>query len=449
MRPSLWVNAVMSLAILLHGPAPVGAGPETTLSLTISPSEGRQEFLPLLPVVLTAELKNTGGTAEAIGRTGLGVLECASAQKPPRYDPERPPRLYLVIQRPDGTTTETYLSDWVNWGSGGTPGSGTSPQLLGAGEGQIFDYCLGFGVSGLFDSLNLHARLRREAAPVFAMLGDYRIRMRLPRLAPSGVESNILDVTIRKPTKATDVLALEILSQSKWPIIFLTPQTTRADPQGVGSQVVRYCFPRPGETRTTTPLDICREILRSCPRSVYAPYAQAFLASMQALGEEGWLEGKSSEEIMKDPTVWGGGARLLRRVAEDSRLPRRFREEALLDLRIVSGFGSDQQAGPISAPLPSLEAILDGAKVSIGNYTALDLKQAYLSVLLATDWLLAQRRVRSRPVGCVGVKASDFRAEFSLRVLVLSVACHDEVVVLRALGFVSGGRGDPAGRHVR
>ena len=79
------------------------------------------------------------------------------------------------------------------------------------------------------------------------------------------------------------------------------------------------------------------------------------------------------------------------------------------------------------------------------TWKRLALKQAYLSVLLATDWLLAQRRVRSRPVGCVGVKAADFRAEFSLGVLVLSVACHDEVVVLRALGFVSGGRGDPAG----
>jgi hypothetical protein len=358
--------------------------PLTTFTLTISHVEGKSQYSPLLPVIVTAQLTNNSATTVSVWRTGLGVLDSALMEKPPRFPVKRPPRYCFIVGKADGVSTEVHLSDWVFWGS--VSGEGRPPApVLGPQENQTLDYCVGYGVPSLSESLVNRDTEYKQCFVVFPVPGIYRIQMKLPRLGLSGVESKALAVTIKKPENPQDVAAYEILSRSKWSAMFLTPFTERGDPQGIGNQALKSrLFPLSVEKKTSSPLDICKEILTRCPASAYAPYGQAFLAGAQALGFEACLEGISSEEF-ENPAVWSGGVRLLRQVAQDSRLPRRFREEALMDLRMASGFGSDRQAGPISVPLPSLEAILDGAKVNTGNYTARDAFGWALKVARRTD----------------------------------------------------------------
>jgi len=371
------------------------AASQTPFSLTISPSEGSAEYVPLLPVIVTIELKNVSTTTQSIAGAGLDVVERSEWEDPPRYS-------FQIIQ-PDGTFRSAFFCDWVNWTVDG-PHMANPPQSLGPGCRQILDFLLGFGFQGTPDRKMRYVELLSQSTSVFPETGEYHVWLLMPRLKPAAVASNALKITVKQPEKPNDIQAYDILSHSHWPNIFLSPLVVPGGAQGISA------VPDLPDLRgyaTTMPLETCKEILNRCPDSAYAPYAKAYLATAVIAG---WKERvvPTKPEILP-PERRIEGARLLRQVAEDPRLPRRYREQALLNLsrgaeeinRVLQRNGTQKR--------PSLENILGGVKVDtadMGDNTILkfvyrmtqgtlpkDVEEKFLKVKFTADQLEAIRKV--------------------------------------------------------
>jgi hypothetical protein len=329
------------------------AGP---LSLAISPSDGNSEYLALLPPVLTIELKNESGTTQSINESGLVVGELANRQTRGRYR--------VDIRKPDMTSQSAYLSDWVDWTAGGPP---AQPQYLGPSRKQLLDYCLGFAVTAPPKEEEGGADLRKRAVAVFDKTGEYEIRFAVVPLTSGPLESNPLKITIVQPKNPADVRAYQILAQSRWPEMFLSPLCARSPfvlHSGLGGVSV-LTGPPLEVPATSSPLAICTQIITLCPDSAYAPYARMFFASALA---SGWAEclaaGQGGQPMDLDKRT--EGIRLLRQAAADPALPRRYRERGLLNLMGGTEDLSRYIQSEGRRKLPTLESVL-GVKVEIGG----------------------------------------------------------------------------------
>jgi len=323
------------------------AGPS---SLTISAGDGKTEYLPLLPVVVTIELNNQGETSESIADGGLIVAEPGHWQRRERYRFE--------IRNPDLTTQPAYLSDWAYWFIDSEP---MVPQglQLGPRRKQILDYCLGFGLG--VPATEWKDDLRKQATALFRKTGEFEIRLRIARLTAGPLESNPLAIKVVEPMNPSDLRAYEVLSHSRWPAMFLTPLYQGTEPSGVAV----FTGPPLDVPATSSPLATCTQIVTLCPDSAYTPYARLFLASALA---RGWAEclaaGQGGQPLDVDKRM--EGIRLLGQAAADSALPRRYREQGLLNLLRGANDVTNHIQWEAYKKLPTLESVV-GARVDIGG----------------------------------------------------------------------------------
>ena len=327
-----------------------GAAPNAPL-LTISPSDGSTNSLPLLPVVLTIELRNDSDTTLPLEAACLGVTESPTLGA--RY-------LYCFrIQAPDGATEEAYLSDWVNWQIDASA-MVKAQKPLGPRRRQALDYCLGFGVRRLLGPAAGYSDLRREAMPLFTAPGPYRIRLTIAEGLPGALQSNVLAFQIDRPETPEDLLAYRIISGSRWPEALLTPLSMGAMPQGIPVLISAREFADAG---STSPLEVCRQVLARAPSSHYAPYARVFLGTAMTLGWGERPDVPSSGTVAVERRL--EGIRTLRQAAENLALARRWREITLLKLRRgAQALSFDLQAS-VADRLGTLDTILGGTRVDL------------------------------------------------------------------------------------
>ncbi|KPL05677.1 hypothetical protein AMJ85_11255 [candidate division BRC1 bacterium SM23_51] len=270
-------------------------------------------------------------------------------------------RYRFRVRLPDETTKSVYLSDWVNWMMVEGDVRAKPPKPLDPGQAQILDYALAFGVGDTAAPVRNTRELRKKAEPVFPLPGSYEVQLTLCGFSPP-LESNVLQVTIKPPADAADILAYDILSHSVWPTMFLNPPADILCFQGVSS--FDYSgFLRKGSAATSSVLESCRTILARCPNSAYVAYARLFLGAALSTA---W----GQRRRVFNPDEEAKGVRLLREAAEDPNLPRRYREQALLTLcsaveRIDSWL---QHSG--RNKMPSIESILGVASVDTGGLSA-------------------------------------------------------------------------------
>jgi hypothetical protein len=369
-----WLSG-MALVFFLLLPVSTIHPAEAALTLTIQPSDGKSEVLHLLPVVLTLELKNESDTTQSLPGAGLHVAEVSLGEYPPRY------RFYIT--KPDGTQGVAYLSDWVGWNPDGSR-IRIRVGFLRPGHRQILDYCLAYGADRLPPSPEeTRISTLHKAIAFFPTTGTYEVQLRMITRQGEERRSNMLPIAIKLPESATDVLAHTVLSHGEWPQMLLAPLSPLSDIHGLkvfyGDPIGERWYDEKGKRRAlhrTTPVKICREILSRCPDSAYAPYARVFLGTALS---RGWAEDPETTfpktmaemdqyrlaRITINVEKRAEGIRLLRQAAEDPKLPRRYREEALLSLPFPTKELCWHIKESAKKKLPLLENILGGAKVDL------------------------------------------------------------------------------------
>lgn len=331
----------------------------STFSLILSLADGKSDGLPLLPIVLTIQLRNDGPTSRNITNAGLDVVQVEPPVLPPRYR--------FTVEMPDGQRHLVHNTNRTDYQEFYVAGFRQTPQVfLAPGEKQVMDYCLSYGAFDFPDSLDYGA-LVHKAHAVFPAPGDYRVRLSMPRIGmdrrpgPTGVESNWLTVRIMAPTAPADVWACDILRRGARPAMFLTPLADPAADEGNGLPVFDGSTELALEsTPSTSPLETCREILRRCPDSAYAPYARLFLSIASSTRRFQGHSGATSKTTSVQEQL--ENLRLLRQAAEDLRLSRRYREAALVSLKQCASRLEQRAEREALATTPSLESIIGRKK---------------------------------------------------------------------------------------
>jgi len=317
----------------------------STVTLTISPTE--QTVLHLLPVCLTAELRNDGDSAKYIGSFGLGGLT-------PNATASR--LCGFRVRTPDSSEALLCMTDWV-YTDIDVPHP--IPLLPAAGAQQSLDYSVSCGV------LDRDRRqYRSNSQAIFTAAGTYSVQMILDQ-ALFRVESNVARVHVEMPSQPEDIAAYGLLAKLPQPYL-LTGQV--AGISGcVGPAPERKYSLRYGEE-----MKACTEITTRCPNSAYAPYARIFLGGRMLVG----AMDREGDSIDKEKRL--EGIRSLRQAASDSRMSRRWRDTALVTVIDYARFLSDdsRRQGIVSVK-PLAEVLAEKVDIPlspIGLY-----KAAYLT----------------------------------------------------------------------
>jgi hypothetical protein len=280
----------------------------STATLTITPPE--QTVLHLLPVCVTAELRNDGDPAKYIGGFGLGGLTLNAAGYQLRG--------FRVGTR-DGSEVLFCMTDWIY---AETHAKHPGPQIPGAGAQQTLDYSVSCGVLD---------RDRRQyitsSQAVFTSAGTYSVQMVL-EAALFRLESNVVRVHVEMPYQPEDVAAHGLLAKLPQPYLLMGQAAWVSGCVGWGP--AGGYSPDYGEE-----IKACTEITTRCPNSAYAPYARVFLGGRMLLGEMD----RQGDLIDKEKRM--DGIRLLRQAASDSRMNRRWRDAALVAIIDIAPHLSD------------------------------------------------------------------------------------------------------------
>jgi len=327
-----------------------------TLSLSIETEGGRTEVLPLLPVCVTIRVTNTGATTT----TACPLTPDVPWPRLPRTSTpnQRTSRLAtdkynapMYVFRIRDTQRKTVQATFADYTLQATimDAMNSHPSRLrssiGPGQTWVQDYCLGYGLSS--DWTTTHIR------SLFDAPGDYAVRLEMPYLAEAGVPSNEIVVRVREPESDSDRKAYDVLRSSPFPHALLGPPGNHGCP--FIQEIIFHIEPPVA--------DLAARILAESPNSTYASYARllwgkALCGALTALAYRKQLTVADAEERAE-------GFRLLRQSAEDSNLPRRYREAALLGLQGAKDLDSHLRH-LARKQVPSVESVLDGAKVDLG-----------------------------------------------------------------------------------
>jgi hypothetical protein len=349
MSPTRKARAARSLAICMWALLNIAAMGQSASSLSLTLTPGRSEYLPLLPVVLTITLRNDSDATSSADAPVLG-LDGPVGTDTPRYR--------FLVRRPDGTQIDAYHGDRVLMQPDLAPPHGIlGKAVVGPRRMQILDYCAACGILQLPSTPADLRKIEKTAVGVYSTLGEYQIRLMLFGSNGSRLESNLVRIVVKPPDKAPDVLAYDILKRSSWPEMFLLPLD--GDPSVGG--IRPFPTEKIRDSTTSSPMETAREILTRCPDSEYAPYARQVLGTALCTWWGGMWVPRGGQ--LPDAAQQAEGIRLLRQSAEDLNLPRRFREEALLNLVESAERVSAVLQGDSKDCSQSLASILRGAKI--------------------------------------------------------------------------------------
>lgn len=333
----VWALA-LGFALVMPGET---AWSSPVLEIAVSGDGG--EFLPLLPVPLTIRVTNPEATTAT-------VTPLVRDHRVSWHNPAADSLYQFVVSREDGKTVRAMFADWA-WGAApyiagdtGVDPSRIAKVALAPGETWVQDYCLGYGF--VLDGATTAIR------PVFDAPGEYVVRLELPYLVAGGARSSEVTVRIIEPTGEADKKAREILRGSPRATMFLSPPMLEFSS-------LYYRYPDYGKTDTPPGVrvgDLAARILSECPGSAYAPYAELLLG--KALTVRTVESGDSAHPRAPDVEKNAEGFRLLRQCAEDEKLPRRYREAALVRLGSGAAHLVDSIQQRASRSAPTLESIL-------------------------------------------------------------------------------------------
>jgi len=337
-------------------------------SLFISKTDGKEQSLPLLPIIVTLALTNNTLTTQSILH-GLG------AEDPGVEIDKVPPRFRFLIEGPDGAR-EMYFADWVNWDWNCTPNA--TPQVLGPKQSVRMEYCLALGLPRVPAREMMLRGIHSYAEQAFPTPGRFQVQLILSRLGTAGLKSNILPVEITEPVTDQDKITHDILSQTGAPEVLLPLWGARlAGPNPLLQLSHRGLWGEQATAFRKQAYLAASKILTDCPDSAYAPYARFFWGHALAVGiVEREVDGKPPQTV--DFARRAEGLGLLRESADDPALPVRYREEALIALSEHAKRLDNSLRYEGRLRMPTVAGIL-GEAVDLRGLTEQDvLRNAYL-----------------------------------------------------------------------